>query len=156
MFFGGGAQPRTQSGLGTGFIVRKDGVIVTNAHVVAGATKISVMMRDGTVYPATVLGIDETNDLAVREDRRQESARREARQLEQPRHRRVGDRHRQSVRLRARQQRAERERRRRERDAAQPHRAGRRRGVVLRHDSDRRGDQSRATPADRSSTPRAK
>ena len=44
-------QPRTQAGLGTGFIVRNDGVIVTNAHVVAGATKVSVMMRDGTVYP---------------------------------------------------------------------------------------------------------
>jgi len=65
MFFGGRAQPRTQAGLGTGFVVRADGVIVTNAHVVAGATKVSVMMRDGTVYPATVLGLDETNDIAV-------------------------------------------------------------------------------------------
>jgi len=66
IFFGGGrAQPRTQAGLGTGFIVRNDGVIVTNAHVVAGATKVSVMMRDGTVYPAKVLGEDETNDIAV-------------------------------------------------------------------------------------------
>jgi serine protease Do len=64
MFFGR-AQPRTQAGLGTGFIVRKDGVIVTNAHVVAGASKISVMMRDGTVFPAKLLGSDETNDLAV-------------------------------------------------------------------------------------------
>jgi serine protease Do len=64
MFFGR-AQPRTQAGLGTGFIVRKDGVIVTNAHVVAGASKVSVMMRDGTVCPAKVLGADETNDLAV-------------------------------------------------------------------------------------------
>ena len=64
MFFGR-AQPRTQAGFGTGFIVRKDGVIVTNAHVVAGANKVSVMMRDGTVYPAKVLGSDETNDLAV-------------------------------------------------------------------------------------------
>ncbi len=63
--FFGRAQPRTQAGLGTGFIVRADGVIVTNAHVVAGATKISVMMRDGTVYPARVLGSDETNDIAV-------------------------------------------------------------------------------------------
>src|SRR5205823_1212417 len=35
-FFGGRPQTRTQAGLGTGFIVRKDGVIVTNAHVVAG------------------------------------------------------------------------------------------------------------------------
>ncbi|HEY4129285.1 MAG TPA: trypsin-like peptidase domain-containing protein [Gemmatimonadaceae bacterium] len=65
MLFGGRAQPRTQAGLGTGFIVRKDGVIVTNAHVIAGATKVSVMMRDGTVFPAKVLGADETNDIAV-------------------------------------------------------------------------------------------
>jgi serine protease Do len=64
LFFGR-AQPRTQAGLGTGFIVRNDGVIVTNAHVVAGATKVSVMMRDGTVYPAKILGADETNDIAV-------------------------------------------------------------------------------------------
>jgi len=63
--FFGRAQPRTQAGLGTGFVVRKDGVIVTNAHVVAGANKVSVMMRDGTVYPAKILGSDETNDLAV-------------------------------------------------------------------------------------------
>jgi len=65
VFFGGSPRPRTQAGLGTGFIVRKDGVIVTNAHVVAGANKVSVMMRDGTVFPARVLGTDETNDLAV-------------------------------------------------------------------------------------------
>jgi serine protease Do len=61
----GRAQPRTSAGLGTGFIVRGDGVIVTNYHVVAGANKISVMMRDGTVYPARVLGSDEANDVAV-------------------------------------------------------------------------------------------
>ena len=65
VFFGGGSRPRTQAGLGTGFIVRKDGVIVTNAHVVAGANKVSVMMPDGTVFPARQLGTDETNDLAV-------------------------------------------------------------------------------------------
>jgi serine protease Do len=64
MFFGR-AQPHTQAGLGTGFVVRKDGVIVTNAHVVANAQSVSVMTRDGTVYPAKVLGADETNDLAV-------------------------------------------------------------------------------------------
>ena len=48
----GGANERALPGLGTGFIVREDGVIVTNAHVVAGANTISVMMRDGTTYPA--------------------------------------------------------------------------------------------------------
>jgi serine protease Do len=63
--FFGRAQPRTQAGLGTGFVVRADGVIVTNAHVVSGANKVSVMMRDGTVHPAKVLGADETNDIAV-------------------------------------------------------------------------------------------
>ncbi len=66
MIFGGGrAQQRTQAGLGTGFVVRKDGVIVTNAHVIAGASKVSVMMRDGKVFPARLLGQDETNDIAV-------------------------------------------------------------------------------------------
>ncbi|MEO6528849.1 MAG: trypsin-like peptidase domain-containing protein [Gemmatimonadaceae bacterium] len=63
--FGGRAGTQTQSGLGTGFVIRADGVIVTNAHVIAGATRISVMFRDGTTYPATAIGTDETNDLAV-------------------------------------------------------------------------------------------
>jgi len=65
LLFGGRAQPRTSAGLGTGFIVRNDGVVVTNYHVVAGASKVSVMMRDGTVYPARILGSDEANDVAV-------------------------------------------------------------------------------------------
>ena len=64
-FFGGRSGRRSAAGLGSGFIVREDGVIVTNAHVVAGATKISVALRDGTTYPAKLLGADETNDLAV-------------------------------------------------------------------------------------------
>ncbi|HWL39622.1 MAG TPA: trypsin-like peptidase domain-containing protein [Gemmatimonadaceae bacterium] len=64
-FFGGRSGQRSSAGLGSGFIVRADGAIVTNAHVVSGATRISVAMRDGTTYPATLVGIDETNDLAV-------------------------------------------------------------------------------------------
>jgi len=62
-----GEQPtkRVLPGLGSGFIVRSDGVIVTNAHVVAGANSISVALRDGTTYPAKLLGKDEINDLAV-------------------------------------------------------------------------------------------
>jgi serine protease Do len=63
--FGGGESQQRSSGLGTGFIIRADGVIVTNAHVVAGATRVSVMMRDGKTFPAKILGADETNDLAV-------------------------------------------------------------------------------------------
>lgn len=64
-FFGGRSGRRSSAGLGSGFIVRPDGVIVTNAHVVSGATRIFVAMRDGTRYSARLLGADETNDLAV-------------------------------------------------------------------------------------------
>ena len=46
--FGGRSAQRTQAGMGSGFVVRADGVIVTNAHVVAGASTVSVAMRDGT------------------------------------------------------------------------------------------------------------
>ena len=63
--FGGRSGTQTSAGLGTGFLIRPDGVIVTNAHVVAGATNISVMLRDGTTYPARTIGTDEMNDLAV-------------------------------------------------------------------------------------------
>ena len=64
-FFGGRSGQRSAAGLGSGFIVSSDGAIVTNAHVVAGATRIQVAMRDGTTYAARLIGSDETNDLAV-------------------------------------------------------------------------------------------
>ncbi|HVA56886.1 MAG: trypsin-like peptidase domain-containing protein [Gemmatimonadaceae bacterium] len=63
--FGGAPQSRSEAGLGTGVVIRPDGVIVTNAHVVAGARTISVMLPSGAVYPAKVLGTDETQDVAV-------------------------------------------------------------------------------------------
>ena len=64
-FMGGRTGERRNAGIGSGFIVRSDGIIVTNAHVISGATKVSIGLRDGTSYDATVVGIDETNDLAV-------------------------------------------------------------------------------------------
>lgn len=56
---------RTRPGLGSGFIVSADGTILTNAHVVAGATRISIALPGGATYPARLIGADETNDLAV-------------------------------------------------------------------------------------------
>jgi serine protease Do len=64
-FFGGRSGQRSVAGIGSGFIVRSDGYILTNAHVVKGATKISVALRDGTSYSAQIIGLDEANDLAV-------------------------------------------------------------------------------------------
>ncbi len=64
-FNGGRSGERRSAGIGSGFIIRDDGVIVTNAHVIGGATKVSVAMRDGTTYSAKIIGVDETNDLAV-------------------------------------------------------------------------------------------
>jgi serine protease Do len=64
-FFGFYTSQRIQPGIGSGFIIRADGIIITNAHVVQGASNVSVMMRDGTTYPARVLGADDANDLAV-------------------------------------------------------------------------------------------
>lgn len=64
-FFGGRSGERSRPGLGTGFVIRRDGVVVTNAHVVAGASRIVVMTREGRTLPARLLGADETNDIAV-------------------------------------------------------------------------------------------
>jgi serine protease Do len=65
IFFGARPSEQVAAGIGSGFIVREDGIIVTNAHVIAGASRVSVALRDGTTYPATVIGEDELNDLAV-------------------------------------------------------------------------------------------
>ena len=64
-FMGGRSGERRNAGIGSGFVVRPDGIIVTNAHVITGATRVSVAMRDGTSYDASIVGVDESNDLAV-------------------------------------------------------------------------------------------
>lgn len=50
---------------GSGIIATEDGYIITNAHVVEGATSIKVVLSDGTEYNASVVGEDEKTDLAV-------------------------------------------------------------------------------------------
>lgn len=52
-------------GEGSGFIIRPNGLILTNAHVVAGASKITVQLRDRRQFPGKVIGIDKVSDVAV-------------------------------------------------------------------------------------------
>jgi serine protease Do len=62
-------QPRADEmpvhGLGSGFIVSPNGVILTNAHVVDGASTVTVTLADHREYKAKVLGKDKTTDIAV-------------------------------------------------------------------------------------------
>jgi serine protease Do len=58
-------QRRPTRGVGSGFIVDPKGFILTNQHVVQGATRISVRMQSGEQYIGTVVGVDEETDLAV-------------------------------------------------------------------------------------------
>ncbi|MGH8227413.1 MAG: Do family serine endopeptidase [Steroidobacteraceae bacterium] len=51
--------------LGSGFIVRSDGVILTNAHVVSGATHVTVKLANNREYHAKVVGMDKPTDIAV-------------------------------------------------------------------------------------------
>ncbi|MFO0740478.1 MAG: trypsin-like peptidase domain-containing protein [Labilithrix sp.] len=59
---GGG---KARKGLGTGFIVQKDGVIVTNNHVVEEADSLSVLLSDERVFEAKIVGRDPRTDIAV-------------------------------------------------------------------------------------------
>lgn len=65
-FFG---QPSGRSGIargnGSGVIIRRDGYVVTNNHVVAGADHIEVRLRDGRRFGGVVVGVDPATDLAV-------------------------------------------------------------------------------------------
>ena len=54
-----------QTGAGSGIIISPDGYIVTNNHVVEGATKVTVTLSDGHTFDATIVGTDAQTDLAV-------------------------------------------------------------------------------------------
>jgi S1-C subfamily serine protease len=59
-------QPEPQQGAGTGMVITPDGDVLTNAHVIAGATNIKVTLTtDNKTYDAVVLGSDPTADVAV-------------------------------------------------------------------------------------------
>ncbi|MBE9050756.1 trypsin-like peptidase domain-containing protein [Nostocales cyanobacterium LEGE 11386] len=68
-FFGDGfpqqLPPEQLRGLGSGFILDKSGLVLTNAHVVDKADKVTVRLKDGRTYEGKVQGIDEVTDLAV-------------------------------------------------------------------------------------------
>jgi putative serine protease PepD len=55
----------TGTGVGSGIVVSADGLILTNAHVVEGASALTVTLADGTEVPATVVARDAAHDLAV-------------------------------------------------------------------------------------------
>ena len=56
---------RPMTGLGSGFIISDDGIIVTNNHVIEGADEITVILSDETEYTAQLLGRDPKADIAV-------------------------------------------------------------------------------------------
>jgi serine protease Do len=71
-FFGGGngmqmqpQQPQIEHGIGSGVIISPDGYIITNNHVVQGATKIRVTLSDRRVFTGKVVGTDKLTDIAV-------------------------------------------------------------------------------------------
>ena len=57
-------EPPTRSE-GSGFIIRADGMILTNHHVITGAEKMTVKLKDGRQFPAKLVGVDALTDIAL-------------------------------------------------------------------------------------------
>ena len=62
---GGAPQQRERVGSGSGVIIREDGYIVTNNHVIENATKIEVTLNNNQTYPAILVGTDPATDVAL-------------------------------------------------------------------------------------------
>lgn len=58
-------RPPVSQAAGSGFIIRRDGMIVTNDHVIAGAAQITVTLNDGRRFPAKLVGADDLTDIAI-------------------------------------------------------------------------------------------
>src|SRR6185369_1994517 len=58
-------EPRIRQGMGSGFIVESNGVVLTNAHVVEGADEVRVRLSDRREFKGKVLGVDHQSDIAV-------------------------------------------------------------------------------------------
>ena len=64
-FFGEPQRRIPTRSLGSGFLISPDGYIVTNSHVVRGATDINVTLWDGRTFKAKIVGVDDATDIAV-------------------------------------------------------------------------------------------
>ncbi|CAN5804619.1 DegQ family serine endoprotease [soil metagenome] len=64
-FFGGFNRPQTETSTGSGIVVTADGYILTNNHVVEGATNLQVMLSDNRTFQASLVGRDPETDVAV-------------------------------------------------------------------------------------------
>jgi Do/DeqQ family serine protease len=58
-------EERVERGTGSGFILTSDGRMITNAHVVAGANRVKVTLKDGRTFDGKVVGVDSVTDVAV-------------------------------------------------------------------------------------------
>jgi Do/DeqQ family serine protease len=61
----GRSTPQTQIGTGSGVIISPDGYIITNNHVIAGASEISITLNNNRVYEAELIGTDQKTDIAL-------------------------------------------------------------------------------------------
>jgi serine protease Do len=61
----GGVDERATAALGSGFVIRADGLIVTNRHVIVGARTVKVRLADAREVPAKIVGSDAVTDIAL-------------------------------------------------------------------------------------------